>query len=220
MNHKKELDKLLHDAFLKQESKSEHKVFKKKSVDKQNDIYKQSIKEQVDKDNIIEELKEIFDWYASETNTPIKYKHGITSKWGNWETAYLHFPEDRTLKHFRFYAVLDKRWIRNGLRRRYWVRIDLGNDKYKEGNRYSIHSSDRCMDTRWTIRDNKMSLAKSNIGNNNIFRGDYFSDNTFKDKRSLLKFVKSRLINKISSSYGGINFWDTYKLDNIKYDTD
>ena len=192
MNHKKELDRLLHDTFLKQESKSEDKGYRKKSVEKKHDIDKQSIKEQLDKDNIIEELKEIFDWYASETNTPIKYKYGITSKWGDFETAYRYFPEERTQKVFRFYVIFDKRWIRNGLKKRWWVKIDLGKRKYREGNKYTIFSSDQFMDM-WTIEDNKMSL---------------------------LKFIKSRLINKIISPHKGINFYDTYKIDYGKYETD
>ena len=192
MNHKKELDRLLHDTFLKQESKSEDKGYRKKSVEKKHDIDKQSIKEQLDKDNIIEELKEIFDWYASETNTPIKYKYGITSKWGDFETAYRYFPEERTQKVFRFYVIFDKRWIRNGLKKRWWVKIDLGKRKYREGNEYTIFSSDQFMDM-WTIEDNKMSL---------------------------LKFIKSSLINKIISPHKGINFYDTYKIDYDKYETD
>jgi len=192
VNHKKELDGLLHDIFLKQESESEDKGYRKKSVEKKHDIDKQSIKEQLDKDNIIEELKEIFDWYASETNTPIKYKYGITSKWGDFETAYRYFPEDRTQKVFRFYVIFDKRWIRNGLKKRWWVKIDLGKRKYREGNEYTIFSSDQYMD-KWTIEDNKMSL---------------------------LKFIKSSLINKIISPHKGINFYDTYKIDYDKYETD
>ena len=209
MNHKKELDRLLHDTFLKQESKSEDKGYRKKSVEKKHDIDKQSIKEQLDKDNIIEELKEIFDWYASETNTPIKYKYGITSKWGDFETAYRYFPEERTQKVFRFYVIFDKRWIRNGLKKRWWVQINLGKRNYREGNEYTIFSSDQSMDTRWSIEDNKMSVAKWNIDNN-----------TFWNKQSLLKFIKSSLINKIISPHKGINFYDTYKIDYEKYETD
>ncbi len=46
------------------------------------------------------------------------------------------------------------------------------------------------------------------------------SNNKFWNKQSLLKFIKSRLINKIKSPHKGINFYDTYKIDYEKYETD
>ena len=110
------------------------------------------------------------------------------------------FPDEKDKKQFIFYIVLNKRWFRALLKKKYWVCISMDYCKYRKSLAYNLYTSDRSLDSRWEPDDDKNSPLLN-------FPTD---NNRFIDKSSLLEFIKTRLIHKMTSpSLKKIDYWDT-----------
>ena len=205
MSLKEELDKELKSILLKKEGKHPDQIARKISIKEGFDKEAIEIRNQVSEDNIVVKLKEIFDWYASVSNVSFKYKYGIASAWGDYELSLKHFPLESNRKVFRFY-VIKNFWFRPFFRKRYWILIELwGRRTYNKYLTYSVYSSDRCIDPRWRPGDD------TNIH-------DFEKKEEFIDTSSLLEFLKTRLIHKLTSpSLKKIYLSDTYPIRKDDY---
>lgn len=196
MSIKDELDKELNSLLLEKEGKHPDQIVRNIRIKEGYDKEAIEIRNQVDEDNMIGCLKEIFEWYASHANVSFSYLSGIVPRWGYpgnniREIALRNFPDEKDKKEFVFYVVLNKRWFRAGFKKHYWVKISLHYDQYRKSLAYSLYTTDRILVTRWERYDNK-----------------------FYDKSSLLEFIKTRLISKLtSSSFKKIDYWDTYHFE-------
>ena len=79
-------------------------------------------------------------------------------------------------------------------------------DKYRKSLAYTLHTTDRSLVTRW----------ERELGDDKNSPLEYFplDLNQFYDKSSLLEFIKTRLISKLtSSSFKKIDYWDTYHFE-------
>lgn len=194
MSIKDELDKELNSLLLEKEGKHPDQIARNIRIKEEYDKEAIEIRNQVNEDNIIGCLKEIFEWYASHANVSFSYLSGIVPKWRGdniREIALRHFPDEKDRKKFVFYVVLNKRWFRAGFKKHYWVSIALYYDQYRKSLAYSLYTTDRIFNTRWEPDDNK-----------------------FYDKSSLLECIKTCLITKLtSSSFKKIDYWDTYHFE-------
>ena len=199
MSLKEELDKELKSILLTKEGKHPDQIARNIRIKEGYDNEAIEIRNQVSEDNIVVKLKEIFDWYASVSNVSFKYKYGIASAWGDFGLS--RFPLEGNRKVFRFY-VIKNFWFRPFFRKRYWILIELwGQRPYNKYTTYSVHSSDRCIDPRWRPGDDT---------NTPIFE----KEEEFIDTSSLLEFLKTRLIHKLTSpSLKKIYLFDTYPIN-------
>ena len=220
MIEKKELDKHLKSSFLDKLNKRLGKVkpenqkknlFDKQTKTTENKFDKQikEIIERVEKDNLIENLKEIFEWYAPHADVSFSYLSGIVPKWGYPGSRFRELslkiaPGEEEKRQFKFVVVLNKRWLRSLFRKQRWILICLDYSSYRNLIEYKMYSSDRCMDERWLPGDDK-NTPIIDFPNHN---------NTFDDMPSLLEFIKQRLMHKMTSpSLKKIDYWDTYPFD-------
>jgi len=205
---KNELDDRLNANLLEKINKKLEEVNIEKMKHKEFDSQTEKIIERINNDNIIGCLKEIFEWYAPHANVSFSYLSGIVPKWdytGDARKIVLRmFPDEKDKKEFRFYVVLNKRWFSAGFKKHYWVRIAMHYDKYQKSLAYTLHTLDRSLDTRWEPDGDKNSpLVNFPLDNNQFY-----------EKSSLLEFIKTRLIHKMTSpSLKKIDYWDTYHFE-------
>ena len=207
---KNELDDRLNANLLEKINKKLEEVNIEKMKHKEFDSQTEKIIERINNDNIIGCLKEIFEWYAPHANVSFSYLSGIVPKWGYTgdarKIALRMFPDEKDKKKFIFYVVLNKRWFRAGFKKHYWVSIAMHYDKYRKSLAYTLHTTDRSLVTRWEreLGDDKNSPLV-------YFPLDL---NQFYDKSSLLEFIKTGLIHKMTSpSLKKIDYWDTYHFE-------